>query len=86
MSHPVIQVVALPDYDPRSFFFIVLLDGRCIGSDFIDIDQSMLPIGCPSQIIERIDFVEVFDINLESRGGFIIDTNRIKLHEISTIY
>ncbi len=41
---------------------------------------------CPSQIIERIDFVEVFDINLESRGGFIIDINRIKLHEISTIY
>ncbi len=37
---------------------------------------------CPSQIFVRIDFVEVFDIGLESRGGFIIDMNRKKQHEI----
>ncbi len=43
-------------------------------------------MNCASQILARIDFVEVFDICLESRGGFIIYMNGKKQHEIYTIY
>ncbi len=37
---------------------------------------------CPSHLIVSVDFVIVFDVSLESKGGFVIDMNGIKQHEI----
>ena len=36
----VVQVFALPDFDPLVFIAIVLLDGGSVGATFVDVDQA----------------------------------------------